>query len=77
VSRLTPETTSADDLGLIHQEFPSQHITVEELKFPYVRKKSLFKICAPPEVFNVQNSKSFDCQSDILIDPRNGVSTTS
>jgi len=38
VSRLTPETTSADVLEFIKQEFPSQNITVEEFKFPYVRR---------------------------------------
>jgi len=36
VSRLTPETTSADVLEFIQQEFPSQNITVEEFKFAYV-----------------------------------------
>jgi len=59
VSRLTPKTTSADVLEFIQQEFPSQNITVEEFKFPYVRMISSFKISALPEVFNVLNSKSF------------------
>jgi len=58
VSRLKPETTSADVSEFIHQEFPSQNITVEEFIFPYVRRISSFKISAPPEVFNVLNSKS-------------------
>jgi len=48
VSRLTPETTSADVLEFVHQEFPSQNITVEEFKFPCVRKISSFKITASP-----------------------------
>jgi len=56
VSRLTPETTSVDALEFIHQEFPSQNITVEEFKCPYVRRISSFKISAPPKVLN---SKSF------------------
>jgi len=59
VSRLTPETTSADVLEFIQQEFPSQNITVEDFKFSYVRRISSFKISAPPVVFNVLNSKSF------------------
>jgi len=52
VSRLTPETTSVAVLEFIHQEFPSQNITMEEFKFPYVRRISSFKISAPPEEFN-------------------------
>jgi len=43
VSRLTPETTSADVLEFIQQEFPSQKIRVEEFKFPYVRMISHLK----------------------------------
>jgi len=52
VSRLTPETASADVFEFIQQKFPSRIITVEEFKFPYVRRISSFKISAPPEVFN-------------------------
>jgi len=59
VSPLTPETTSADVLEIIQQEFPSQNITVGDFKFPYVRRISSFKISAPPEIFNVLNSISF------------------
>jgi len=64
VSRLTPETTSADVLEFIQQEFPN--ITVQEFKFPYVRRISSFKISAPPEVFNELNSKSF-WLNDVLV----------
>jgi len=67
VSRLTPETTSADVLEFIQQEFPSQNITVEELKFPYVRRISSFKKCAPPEVFNALNSKRFWLNDELVI----------
>jgi len=67
VSRLTPETTSADVLEFIQQEFPSQNITVEEFKFQYVRRISSFKINAPPEVFNVLNSKSFWLNDECVI----------
>jgi len=67
VSSLTPETTSADVLEFIQQEFPSQDITVEELKFPYVRRISSFKISAPPEVLNVLNSKSFWLNDELVI----------
>jgi len=67
VSRLTPETTSADVLEFIQQEFPSQNITVEGFKFPYVRRISSFKISAPPEVFNVLNSKSFRLNDELVI----------
>jgi len=67
VSRLTPETTSADVLKFIQQEFPSQNITVEEFKFPYVRMISSFKISALPEVFNVLHSKSFWLNDELVI----------
>jgi len=67
VSRLTPETTSADVLEFIQQELPSQNITVEELKFPYVRRISPFKMSARPEVFNVLNSKSFWLNDELVI----------
>jgi len=67
VARLTPETTSADILEFIQQEFPSQNITVEEFKFPYVYRISSFKISAPPEVFNVLDSKSFWLNDELVI----------
>jgi len=41
MSRLTPETISADVLEFIHQEFPSQNITGEEFKFKYLHLKYL------------------------------------
>jgi len=64
--RLTPETTYADVLEFIQLELPSQNITVEELKFPFVRRISPLKISARPEVFNVLNSKSF-WLNDVLV----------
>jgi len=67
VSRLTPETTSADVLEFIHQEFPALNITVEEFKFPYVRRIPSFKISALLEVFNVLNSKSFWLNDELVI----------
>jgi len=67
VSRLTPETTSADVLEFIHQELPSQNITVEEFKLPYLRRISSLKISAPPEVFNVLNSTSFLLNDELVM----------
>jgi len=67
VSRLTPETTTAEVLEFIHQEFPSQNITVEGFKFSYARWIYSFKIDAPPEVFNVLNSKSFWLNGELVI----------
>jgi len=67
VSRLTPETTSADVLEFIEHEFPSQNITVEEFKFPYVCRISSFKLSAPPGVFNAPNFKSFCFNEELVI----------
>jgi len=52
---------------LVHQEFPSQNITVEEFKFPYVPRMSSFKISAPSEVLNVLTSKSFGLNDELVI----------
>jgi len=62
-----PRLTPADVLEFIQQEFPSQYITVDEFKFLYVRMISSFKISAPPEVFNVLNSKSFWLNDELVI----------
>jgi len=62
-----PRLTPADVLEFIQQEFPSQYITVDEFKFLYVRRISSFKISAPPEVFNVLNSKSFWLNDELVI----------
>jgi len=51
----------------MHQEFPSQNFTVEEFKFPYVRRISSLKISAPPEVFNVLNSNNFWLNDELVI----------
>jgi len=59
VYRLTPETTSADLLKCIHQEFPPQNISLEEFKFPHVHRISSLKLFDPPEVLNELNSKRF------------------
>jgi len=67
VSRLIPKTTPADVLQFIQQELPSENITVEEFKFPYVRRISSFKISDPLEVFNVLNSKSFWLNDELVI----------
>jgi len=43
-----------------------QNITVEEFKLSYVRRISSFKIFAPPQVFNVLNSKSFWLNDELV-----------
>jgi len=40
---------------------------VEEFKFLYVRRITSLKISAPPEVFNVLNSKSFWVNDEVVI----------
>jgi len=67
VSRFSPEATFADVLEFIHQEFPSQNITVEEFKFPYVRRVCSFKIYARLEVFDVPYSKSLRLNDESVI----------
>jgi len=67
VYRLAPETTSADLLKCIHQEFPPQNISLEEFKFPHVHRISSLKLFDPPEVLNELNSKRFWLNVELVI----------